>query len=86
MALANLYVGFDVVSRGATTSFVGPWRIWQVFSLTSSFLSYFTFAFNVLTCVLFHSCRAGLFSILTMRYLGVLDLIRESVYESFLMA
>ena len=28
VALANLYAGFDSVSSGATTSFVGPWRIW----------------------------------------------------------
>uniref|UniRef100_A0A2N9IUH0 Aminotransferase-like plant mobile domain-containing protein n=1 Tax=Fagus sylvatica TaxID=28930 RepID=A0A2N9IUH0_FAGSY len=29
VALANLYAGFDSVSREATTSFVGPWSIWQ---------------------------------------------------------
>ncbi len=32
MALANLYADFDSISRGATTSFISPWRIWQVFS------------------------------------------------------
>jgi hypothetical protein len=37
VALANLYAGFNAISRGATTSFVGPWRIWQVHSLPSSF-------------------------------------------------
>uniref|UniRef100_A0A2N9EWD5 Aminotransferase-like plant mobile domain-containing protein n=1 Tax=Fagus sylvatica TaxID=28930 RepID=A0A2N9EWD5_FAGSY len=33
VALANLYAGFDSVSREATTSFVGPWSIWQSWAL-----------------------------------------------------
>jgi hypothetical protein len=40
VALANLYADFDTVSQGATTSFVSPWRIWQVFSSPFSSLSY----------------------------------------------
>ena len=48
VALANLYAGFDSVSRGAITSFVGPWRIWQVFS-SPFFIFVSLFTFNALT-------------------------------------
>jgi hypothetical protein len=87
VALANLYTGFDAVSQAATTSFVGPWRIWQVFSLPFSFfLSHYAFAFNVLTHLLFHSLQSWPFNTSPMLYLGSLELIRKNVCESSLTA
>ncbi len=67
VALANLYPGFDSVSREATTSFVGPWSIWQV--KYSFLLSILLFCFATLINAFSIFYRVGLLPILVLLFL-----------------